>query len=411
MATPLTLDQICEQVLECCGAPDEEFFRKAVIRFLCHFRDEGIPIDATLNSVDVEVITRCDVIDESTTVKFLRILKFNPDASIDAMDIDFSGETYVIEGTETDCPLDVQGAVDSSPIPQINAMLATLCDVQSGDTVRFLRFIIKTEDSGEPSGFSTQVIDTELDGETPYIPTGEISDCPITVSANVNGEQYAGPACYDNAGTVQEAIRFALIEEGLFTGDFRFVDATTGSDIDVGDVVECPVPGGIYDVFPTLDNWPHNACQSSEVFIDDGTLDEKIAANCFASSYRVTFSVDGVELYTDRLIGFNNTAALDVLNPVTMTPEPLDGVPQALVNLLNGLTNPYIQWFYTTDDVDWFIQYSYAVASSFVFSISRVDGGCAGTSDPVDTYVLEKDAGVDPEWTEPSGFEANWSPC
>lgn len=411
MATPPTLDQICEQVLECCNGPTEEYFRKAVIRFLCHFRDEGLPITAELSTVDVEVITRCDVIDESTTVKFLRILKFNADATITSMDIDFEGETYTIQGDESDCPVDIQGDVSADPVPQINAMVATLCDVQSGVATRFLRFIIKTEDSGEASGFSTQIIDTDLDGETPYVVTGDVADCPVTVTSTINGEQYAGPACYDNAGTIQEALRFALIEDGIFTGTFRFVDAVSGTEIDVGDVVECPIPGGMYDVFPSIDQWPHNACQSSEVLFDNGTLDTKIAANCFASSYRVTFTVDGVELYTNKLIGFNHTAAQDVLNTVTNTAEPVDGAPQAFIDLLNSITNPYIEWFYTTDDVDWFIQYSYAVAQSFELSISRVDGGCAGTSDAEEVYVLEKAAGEDPEWTEPSGFEANWSAC
>lgn len=402
----LTADQICAQIDACCGAPTEQFFREAVLKLLCTIRSEGLTVDAELNNTDTEIVTRCDIIDENTSVPFLRMMKFHSDATITTMDIGFDGATYTIQGTEGDCPSAVVGS--GGPNLGWGVMQALLCDYQVGDTVKFFRVVIRNSEG------DVEVIDTELDGETPYIATGTVSDCTITAAVRTDGEVYAGIICYDVSNVIREAVRFAELSAGIFTGNYRFFDARTGESVDVGTVVECPREIEIVSPIPQLTKWGHGACRSSGRLFDTQSLQDKLDNGCTATNYRITYSVDSQPLVDHELIGISHAEAL-LFNPQGLEPiEPLSGANQLLIHKLNEFTAPYIKWYLVQTLSGWEVQMTYSIYQAITLIITRVIPAC-GTSEQVDAeYVMAKTYGNAPVWTDTdtsADFDTFWGNC
>uniref|UniRef100_UPI003D086F76 hypothetical protein n=1 Tax=Streptomyces koyangensis TaxID=188770 RepID=UPI003D086F76 len=115
--------------------------------------------------LDVETLALCDVQDDGTSVQFLRHLTYGS-----------AGQVAVVVDTGLDAfsPYTPSGTVGvCQPQDGQDIELLSLCDVaEDGTNTPFLRHLVYTAGATAPA-----VVDTLLDGATPYAPAGEVGTC------------------------------------------------------------------------------------------------------------------------------------------------------------------------------------------------------------------------------------------
>ncbi|MBL0777840.1 hypothetical protein G6541_11070 [Streptomyces albidoflavus] len=119
-------------------------------------------------NLDVEPLVLCDAAEDGTATEFLRHLSYNTTGQVGmATDTGLDGFTpYTPTGTVTRCQ------DDRPPSPDVE--LLNLCDVQEdGTSTPFLRHLVYPDGAETPT-----VLDTSLDGVTPYAITGTVGVCP-----------------------------------------------------------------------------------------------------------------------------------------------------------------------------------------------------------------------------------------
>lgn len=383
-----TVEEICAQIEACTGAPTDTNFKKYVLQLMCALIEGGALGGG--GSDDTEITLLCDDLGSGDPVAFYRIITRDSEGVITVANYEIDGvTTYVPSGTVGLCETEIQfpefpewPTFESFPT-NWDAEVLVLCDDQGGGTVvKFVRIIVMDKEG------AITYSDHEVIGLAAYTVLGTVVACDQSTT-----EVYAGDICYDDSGTIKPAIRIAEVASGLFSGNYRFMDAVDGTVVDVGDIVECPIPGGMYDVFPKLDKWAPDTCIAATEFLDVDSITEKIAEPCLPASWRVDFTVDGVKLFDDELISMSATDMQSVNNEVSGTPEPLAGACQFFVDRLNELTSPYLQWGVTTDGGgNWFVELSYNTNQDSTFVITRLHD-C--TNDPAgESYTFTVASGV-----------------
>ncbi|MFC8723763.1 hypothetical protein [Streptomyces bacillaris] len=130
--------------------------------------------------LDVEPLLLCDIAEDGPAVQFLRHFSYGSAGQvIGALDTALDGFTpYTPVGIVTGCQPD--------PAPDVEVV--QLCDTVDGaDPVPFLRHLVYTGEAGAPT-----VLDTALDGTTPYAVAGTVGACsePCTVRAVIEQCRY-----------------------------------------------------------------------------------------------------------------------------------------------------------------------------------------------------------------------------
>lgn len=116
-------------------------------------------------ATDVEIIELCDRQPNGVVIPFLRRIIFDANGTVIASEnVDPDGNPYNPTGAVTTC---------SAAAGDVETQL--LCDVQGdGTPVPFLRSVLYLPGLG---GFADSSADWELDGTTPYAPTGTVTTC------------------------------------------------------------------------------------------------------------------------------------------------------------------------------------------------------------------------------------------
>lgn len=117
--------------------------------------------------LDVEVLELCDIAEDGTTVPFLRHITYGTGGQVSVV-LDTALDAfapYTPSGTVTVC----------QPEPAPDVELLALCDISEDGTVPFLRHLVYQAGATAPT-----VLDTLLDGATPYAPAGEVGTCEPT---------------------------------------------------------------------------------------------------------------------------------------------------------------------------------------------------------------------------------------
>ncbi|MFI1954805.1 hypothetical protein ACH437_23655 [Streptomyces xinghaiensis] len=118
--------------------------------------------------LDVEPLTLCDVLADGTPVPFLRHLTYGSAGQVAAV-VDTA-----LDGFAPYTPTGTVGLCQPEPTPDIEVV--QLCDLVDGqDPVPFLRHLTYLPGTTTPI-----VVDTALDGSTPYAVTGTVGVCPET---------------------------------------------------------------------------------------------------------------------------------------------------------------------------------------------------------------------------------------
>ncbi|MFF3665465.1 hypothetical protein [Microtetraspora malaysiensis] len=112
--------------------------------------------------VDAEFEILCDIDANGDATAFMRRLSVDPSGAVVLLDTELDGTTpYAPTGTVGVCPSSVA-----------DHEVVELCDVDAGGAVtQFLRRLT-IDQAGQVT-----VVDTELDGTTPYAPTGDVGLC------------------------------------------------------------------------------------------------------------------------------------------------------------------------------------------------------------------------------------------
>lgn len=388
----MTVEEICAAISACTGAPTDTDFKKYSLQLLC-----AIEANGGGSVQDIQIL--CDDLGSENIVPFYRILTRDSEGVITV-------ENYELDATTPYTPSGTLGVCDAPvtfpdfpeyPVPEElpdiwDAEVLKLCDNQGGGTiVEFFRIVYLSK-AGVISYEDRALLDL-----SEYTVIGTVESCDLSVST---GEQFAGEICYDDSGTIKSAIRVGVVTDGLFTGVFRFFDAITGDSVAELDVVDCPIPGGSYDVFPDIDEWASDSCFAGTAFFDVDSMDDKSSEPCLPVSWRLNLVVDGLDLHTGRLISFSYADSQSVDNSASGTPEPLDGAPQFFIDRLNELTSPYLTWEVVDNGVGGYqIQMYWNSAQSIQFSITRLHD--CGNDPAGETYSFDSTANSNAgEWSD-----------
>lgn len=215
------------------------------------------------------------------------------------------------------------------------------------------------------------------------------------------GKHYAGVTCYNiHPSGIGEAVRFAIFDAAGVFSSYEFYDSTSGAAVDVGDVVDCPVPGCCTDVFPNIEEWAPDTCIAADAGFDVTSLDDALTNGCWPRSYRITLEVDGFELVTERLVSFTYDQAQSVVSAASNSPEAITGLSAYFVAALNAITNPYLQWDIIADGGGgYFFQLLFNTNQAIQLTIKRLHSCLA--ADVVDAqYVFTNTPGGSYQWTD-----------
>ena len=175
-------------------------------------------------------LTGCD---STNSVQFLRTVLTDCEtgAVISTSDSTLDGDPYVVTGTVGECRAADTGQDCTSCETQ------TLCDVQAdGSIVSFLRTACRLCD-----GTGNSVIDTELDGVTPYTQTGTVSAC-----ASLARDTELIELCdIQPDGTIVPFLRRMLFDGLGNVISSVMIDDEGGTYTPTGDVTTCSNKGSV----------------------------------------------------------------------------------------------------------------------------------------------------------------------
>lgn len=301
----------------------KEAFRLSVGRALCAIID-GLGGGAMAGD-DVEFLVLCDDQGGGTVVQFFRRIITDSVGTPTVADYELDGSTpYVPSGTVQPCTENI-----------IDREVLLLCDDQGGGTiVEFLRHI--SVDVNGVVGIS----DTELDGTTPYVPSGTVESC--TSQSTLNNQAIV--LLDDNGATSTAFIRQIQIDSD---GNVSIVDTEldgTTPYVPTGTVKVGDVPPTQQALVLLDDNGATSTAFIRHIRIDaegtvsvtdtelDGTTVYAVTGTVKAGDVPPTHAV--VELYDNNagvLTEFLRHIRIDSEGTVSVSDTELDGTTAYVV--------------------------------------------------------------------------------